>query len=103
MRTRAFFSKNAFLCFWGNERSLSGGHMTVRTLGVGIVIVILVLAAPVFAQAPTGGITGKAVDGSGALIPGVEVSISSPAMIGGSRSAPTDETGTYRFTLLPPG
>ena len=50
-----------------------------------------------------GAITGRAVDGSGGLIPGVEVSITSPAMIGGARTAPTDESGSYRFTLLTPG
>ncbi|MBI4474077.1 MAG: carboxypeptidase regulatory-like domain-containing protein [Acidobacteria bacterium] len=65
-------------------------------------ILLLALAAPVFAQTPTtGAITGRAVDASEALIPGVEVIISSPAMIGGSRTALTDEQGTYRFTLLP--
>ena len=40
---------------------------------------------------------------SGALIPGVEVTISSPSMIGGTRSAVTDEQGSYRFTELVPG
>ena len=34
---------------------------------------------------------------------GVEVTITSPAMIGGARSAITDEQGTYRFTLLAVG
>ncbi len=67
------------------------------------VALMLALTAPTYAQVATGAITGRAADGSGALIPGVEVSISSPAMIGGARTAPTDETGTYRFTLLPPG
>ena len=62
---------------------------------------LLFAAIPAFSQ--TGAITGKATDGTGGLIPGVEVSINSPAMIGGVRTAPTDETGGYRFTLLPPG
>ncbi len=66
-------------------------------------ILVLFLAAPAFSQIQTGTITGRAVDGSGALIPGVEVSITSPAMIGGARSAPTDELGAYRFSVLPPG
>jgi hypothetical protein len=68
-----------------------------------IVALVLALSVPAFSQTQTGAITGRAADSSGALIPGVEVSITSPAMIGGARSAPTDETGTYRFTLLPPG
>lgn len=66
-------------------------------------ILLLVLTAPAFSQVLTGTITGRAADSSGALIPGVEVSITSPAMIGGARSAVTDEQGTYRFTQLPPG
>src|ERR1043166_7476818 len=68
-----------------------------------VLAVVLALSVPSYAQIATGAITGRAADSSGALIPGVEVSIISPAMIGGARSAPTDETGTYRFTLLPPG
>ncbi len=68
-----------------------------------IAVLMLVLAIPSFAQSPTGTITGRALDGSGGLIPGVDVSITSLAMIGGARSAPTDEQGNYRFTLLPPG
>jgi len=66
-------------------------------------ILILLLALPALSQTQTGSITGRAVDNSGALIPGVEVTITSPAMIGGARSAPSDELGSYRFTLLPPG
>ena len=37
------------------------------------------------------------------MLPGVEVSITSPAMIGGARTAVTDEQGAYRFTQLPSG
>lgn len=68
-----------------------------------ILALVLALAVPAYPQIQTGTITGRAMDASGALIPGVEVSVSSPAMIGGARVAPTDELGTYRFTLLPPG
>ena len=60
-------------------------------------------AAPALAQSTTGTITGRAVDSSGAVLPGVAVSISSPQMIGGARDAVTDSLGTYRFTLVPPG
>ena len=61
---------------------------------------ILILSSFAVSQATTGSITVRASDASGALIPGVEVTITSPAMIGGSRSAVTDEQGTYRFTEL---
>jgi hypothetical protein len=67
-----------------------------------VVSIFLALAVPAFSQT-TGAITGRATDNSGGLIPGVEVTLTSPAMIAGSRSAPTDETGSYRFTLLVPG
>src|SRR5262245_58958782 len=62
--------------------------------------ITIAFASPAFSQVSTGTLTGRATDSSGALIPGVEVTITSPAMIGGARSAITDEQGTYRFTLL---
>src|SRR5262245_46141966 len=70
---------------------------------IAVSFIVLSISVSAFSQVQTGGITGRATDGSGGLIPGVEVSITSPAMIGGARTAPTDELGTYRFTLLPPG
>lgn len=60
-------------------------------------------AAPALAQSTTGTITGRVVDSSGAVLPGVAVSIKSPQMIGGARDAVTDQLGTYRFTAVPPG
>src|SRR4030095_14789100 len=68
-----------------------------------ICVALLFCAVPAFSQTLTSNITARAQDSSGAMIPGVEVSISSPAMIGGVRKEVTDETGTYRFLLLPPG
>jgi hypothetical protein len=59
--------------------------------------------APAWAQSMTGGITGRATDSSGGALPGVTVSITSPQMIGGARTAITDDQGVYRFTLLPGG
>ena len=67
-------------------------------------IVVLAFSTMAFSQATTvGSITGRAEDVSGALIPGVEVTVASPAMIQGSRTAITNETGSYRFTQLPGG
>ena len=63
----------------------------------------LALAPPAFGQALTGTITGRALDDSGAVLPGVDVSITSPSMIGGARSAVTDAQGVYRFTQLASG
>jgi hypothetical protein len=60
-------------------------------------------AAPTFSQALTGAITGRALDSSGGVLPGVEVAVSSPALIGGARTTFTDAQGAYRVTQLPSG
>lgn len=67
---------------------------------VRVMFIILLATSSAFSQATTGTITVRATDSSGALIPGVEVAIASPAMIGGNRTAVTDEQGTHRFTEL---
>ncbi|MBI4473755.1 MAG: TonB-dependent receptor [Acidobacteria bacterium] len=54
------------------------------------------------AQSTTGDFNGRVTDASGAVIPGVEVTLIS-AVIQGERSSITDESGNYRFILLPPG
>ncbi len=64
-----------------------------------VLVLVLALSVPGLAQT-TSTITGRAMDSSGALIPGVEVSVASPALIGGSRMAITNESGSYRFTQL---
>ena len=48
-------------------------------------------------------ITGVVRDTSGAVLPGVTVEASSPALIEKSRSAVTDGTGRYQIVSLPPG
>jgi len=69
-----------------------------------VFLALILSATSAFSQSQTtGNITGRAQDSSGALIPGVEITISSPSMIGGARNAVTDETGSYRFTLLASG
>jgi hypothetical protein len=69
----------------------------------------LVLAAvvPAWAQgggaSTTGTIQGRVVDAQGAILPGVGVTISSPALIGGPQTQVTNEQGNYRFPAVPPG
>ena len=63
----------------------------------------MALPTTAWAQAATGNITGRATDASGGALPGVTVSVTSPNLIGGARSAVTDEQGVYRFTQLPGG
>ncbi len=60
------------------------------------------IVAPAFSQALTGAITGRALDSSSAVLPGVEVAVSSPAMMG-YRTTFTDLQGAYRVTQLPSG
>src|SRR5690348_9659394 len=54
------------------------------------------------AQQTTGAINGRVSDETNAMIPGVTVTLTSPA-IQGEKTSLTDETGSYRFILLPPG
>jgi len=64
---------------------------------------LLAVAGSVLAQTQTGTITGVVTDEQGAVMPGVTVSIQSPALIGGTRTAVTNSTGSYLFSQLPPG
>src|SRR5262245_30430504 len=75
----------------------------VKATLAALVLLGLGAGSPADSQALTGTITGRALDGSGAVLPGVDVTISSPAMIGGARSGVTDAQGVYRFTQLASG
>src|SRR6185436_7630015 len=61
---------------------------------------LLMLPAVVWAQAT---ITGTAKDTSGAVLPGVTVEATSPALIERVRSVVTDSTGQYRIVDLRSG
>ncbi|HEX6736940.1 MAG TPA: carboxypeptidase-like regulatory domain-containing protein, partial [Vicinamibacteria bacterium] len=50
----------------------------------------------------TGSLSGQVVDGSGAVLPGVTVTITSPALIG-TQVAITNADGQYRFPGVPAG
>src|SRR5207247_10617783 len=50
----------------------------------------------------TGSINGKIVDSSGAVLPGVTVTASSPSLMG-VQTTVSDASGNYRFPALPPG
>ena len=53
----------------------------------------------------TGAISGKVTDASGAVLPGVTITLSSEAVIGnrGTRATQTGGDGLYRFPALSPG
>src|SRR5262245_2014971 len=63
---------------------------------------MLGISVSVLAQETTGGIHGVVKDPQGALIPGANVEVTSPALIG-KKTATTDSGGAYRVDLLPPG
>jgi len=74
----------------------------MRTPGIAWVVLALFLVTPavVFAQAS---ITGTVRDSSGAVLPGVTVEASSPAIIEKVRTATTDGGGQYRIVDLRAG
>src|SRR5687767_12891082 len=63
-------------------------------------------AAPAYAQgggaSSTGTIQGRVTDAQGAVLPGVTVTATSPALLG-QQTTVTSETGNYRFPAVPPG
>ena len=74
-----------------------------RVLSIAAAVTLCLLAAaPGFAQRTTGGIAGTARDGTGAVLPGVTVSVSGSTIVG-TQTAVTNESGFYRFINLPPG
>jgi hypothetical protein len=67
-------------------------------------LLFLVLLAPLslHAQATTGTLAGTATTSDGAALPGVTVTIASPALQG-TRTTVTGDSGGYHFPSLPPG
>ena len=70
-----------------------------------LMLVVFVVAAPSVTSAQSGqsAIAGVVRDSTGAVLPGVTVEASSPALIEKSRSAVSDEAGQYRVVDLRPG
>src|SRR5262249_55091757 len=73
--------------------------MRVRSLVAAAFFFLL----PVSAFAQEGQIAGTVRDSSDAVVPGVLVEVTSPALIEKVRSATTDASGQYRITNLPIG
>src|SRR5215212_8393202 len=64
-------------------------------------VLLLMLALPAAAQT-TATLTGVVTDSSGAAVPSVSVTITSPALQG-TRTTLTGPSGAYQFPALPPG
>ena len=71
-----------------------------------LIAAIVAIAVPAYAQgggaSSTGTIQGRVTDAQGAVLPGVTVIATSPALLG-QQTAVTSETGNYRFPAVPPG
>ena len=76
--------------------------MRLRTFVLSAVCALL-LALPVLSQGiPTGILSGRVTSQDGSALPGVLVTVTSPALQG-TRTATTSENGEYNLPLLPPG
>lgn len=75
-----------------------------RIAGAFVCSALLTLSFPLttFAQTQSGEIFGVVTDGTGAVLPGVTVTLTSPALITPQTSA-TGATGAYRFPNIPIG
>jgi hypothetical protein len=67
-----------------------------------VCVLFCLLALPAIASAQAT-VSGTVRDSSGAVLPGVTVEASSPALIEKVRTAASDGSGQYRITDLPPG
>src|SRR5438309_2680466 len=74
----------------------------MRRSGFAALVVMAILPATALAQS-TGAIAGVVKDTSGAVMPGVSVEASSPALIERVRVAVTDGQGQYKIVDLQPG
>jgi outer membrane receptor protein involved in Fe transport len=68
-----------------------------------LALLILTLTPQVWAQYTGGDIKGTVTDEEGKPLPGVNVTITSPALIGGSRTTQSNAEGVFRFATVPVG
>ena len=76
------------------------------TIAAGALAAVLAWSGNAFGQgggaSSTGTIQGRVADAQGAVLPGVTVTATSPALIQ-PQTTVTTETGNYRFPAVPPG
>ncbi len=70
---------------------------------IALVALVGLILAPAAAYAQQASVAGTVKDSSGAVLPGVTVEVSSPALIEKTRTAVTDGSGHYQVIQLLPG
>jgi hypothetical protein len=76
--------------------------MRVRLSVLLTALALVVCAVPAAAQVQTGEVFGRVTDNTGAVLPGVTVTLSGPALLQ-PMVATTSETGSYQFPRIPIG
>jgi len=76
-------------------------YLNIRTALA--VVAVLLMVTSVSAQSTTGRLVGNVIDDTGAALPGVTVTISSPVLIGGPQTKITDGAGEFAFIGIAPG
>src|SRR6058998_3114883 len=83
-------------------RRMGSNLHTFGGLVTAIVLLIVFVTCPVYAQTATATIVGVVKDTSGALIPGVSIGVKNTET-GLTRTAISSESGSYNVPLLPVG
>src|SRR6202521_4376184 len=84
------------------SRNGNGGKMRSKAVSLLIVLLVSVFACTTIWAQATAQISGAVKDQSGAVLPGVEITVTQ-AETGVTRTAVTNETGSYVLTNLPIG
>jgi Carboxypeptidase regulatory-like domain/TonB dependent receptor/TonB-dependent Receptor Plug Domain len=85
--------------------SQMGGHwqQSISSAGLVLLVIATLLSNGLYGQTTaTGALTGVVLDPSGAILPGVVLSLTDRET-GHTKSATSDEHGRFSFPLLPPG
>ncbi len=80
-------------------------NLQIRKFSAALVAVMIMLVSTAVAPSQstqTGDVTGTVTDPSGAVVPGVTVTLTS-LETGATQTTKTNQSGDYRFTLLKPG
>ena len=74
-----------------------------KRVAAGALLIVLAAANAAAQRGQEAGLGGTITDATGAVLAGVQVTVSSPQLIGGPQIAATDDRGLYRFPALLPG